>query len=135
MTQGNGEEERRIQRERRLNDQYGPINADQMRALSIKGMHAWLLQGPQLVKMGLLVKDIFFEISSYLLNLSTRETKDIFSAVHRKLFNDIASDIVSRIDEKNTGCFSFFKNVQTAKTKAKQKAIDRYENRKFLSRT
>jgi len=128
MTRDEWIEYQRIQRIRRLRDQYGLINNDQMRALSTKGMHAWLLQGPQLVRTGLLVDDIFFKISSYLLNLPTQETKDIFSAVHIKLFNDV----VSRIDRKNTGCFSFFKSKKKANAK-RQEAIDRYENRRLLS--
>jgi hypothetical protein len=118
----------REKREQHIQLEYGPINANQMRALSIKGMHTWLLQGTQLVKTGRLVDDTFFDISSYLLKLPAQETKAIFHAVQMKLFNDMTS----RIDRKNTGCFSFFKSEKKANTK-RNEAILRYEDRTLLA--
>jgi len=106
-------------------NQYGPINQSQRQALSIKGMRVWLLQGPQLVKSGLLVEDIFLKISACLLSLPPNQTKELYLAIHNKLFNDVKIGI----NKKNIGFFCIFKNEK--KTEVKQ-AKNRYEYRKLL---
>lgn len=75
---------------------------DQAKALSIKGASAWLLQGPVLVSEDVIAKDIFFEISSFLMSLSTQDVKKMLAAVNEKLF------IHSKADSLNKYKMCFF---------------------------
>lgn len=59
----------------------------QAKSLSIEGARVWLLQGPELVREGRLPPEIFCHITSFLADLSIRDTEQVISAINKNLFN------------------------------------------------
>jgi hypothetical protein len=139
------EAKRRWKREGRklhhFHTEYSMLNRNQTKALSVVGMRYWLLQGPQLVRENLLISDVFFKISSFVLNCSFKDAQEIYSAVHLKLFSDMTKEIDEKIytktHNKNNKGFSFLYSLFYPEKKLnakRQQAIERCEKRVLLSK-
>lgn len=60
-------------------------------SLQVTGARAWFLQGHQLVNQAF-PYEIFFHISTYIVGLSLDDTKKVFSAINKQLFEDLNHD-------------------------------------------
>jgi hypothetical protein len=105
-------ERKKSKREDQLKEKYAQLNSIQLQALSVIGARVWLLQGPQLVRKGILVPDLFFKISSFLIDVPADDAQHVFNSVNKRLFNDIV---------KNIGVFHLPKKIKSERKDAKER--------------
>lgn len=115
---------KKTEREQLLIQHYGQLGPVQKNALSILGVRIWLLQGPLLIKEGVLVADLFFKISSELIKGSVSDVFPLYNALHKRLFYDM--------DMENQNKFSFFESLESIEAKRKADIV-RYEYRFSLA--
>lgn len=69
---------------------------DQAKVLAIPGIRTWLLQGVNLVRVGVIPYEIYMEITLKLTGLTLRETENLIIGVYKCLYEDVQEQITMR---------------------------------------
>lgn len=111
-SQAQYENDKRRKRENRLRRKRNELNK--------LGARVWLLQGPELVRSGALIPDLFFKITSFFMDIPVHNVELTFHSVNMRLFN--------LIDKKTDKGFGFFKTQKKIESKRKD-ATERLDKR------
>jgi hypothetical protein len=87
----------RQSRELHINNYYPDLDATQRNELYVIGARVWLLQGPDLVRRGLLIPELFFVISSYVIRSSIGDVQKLRHSFNIRLFNERDEELSNAI--------------------------------------